>query len=181
MLRAKMAITDINDIAAFFGELVSRSQEFMARPVRIHFVTDFAPGKKRQEDDIGDFLPFLRTVLFDAAQNIVPNSRTTLFIHTPPAGGSAADAFAEIAGRVQAEDDDFFIIALGKPGIRKDAAKGFAGLSQKDRRRLTLFHVPRETGGRAAMNALVAAVRILLRGEHIPIGPSGWRILQEKT
>ena len=180
MFRAKMTATDINDIAAFFAELVSRSKEFLARPVHIHFVTDFVPGKKRQADDIGDFLPFLRTVLFDAAQNTVPNPQAALSVHTPPAEENAADVFDRIASRVLPDGDDFFVITLGKPGIRKDAAKGFAGLGEEARRRLTLFHIPREKGSSSAVtNALAAAVRILLRGEEIPRGDSGLRILQE--
>ena len=177
-----MTAADINDAAEFFVELVSRAREFAKHPVHVHFVTDFSPEKKRRGDSLAEFLPFLRTVLFEAAQNIVPNPRTTLCVHTPPARGNAADIFKQIAAGVQPDDDEFFIIALGKSAIRREAAKGFTGLTQKDRRRLTLFYIPLEMGaGRAAMNALAAAVRILLRGEHISVGPSGWKILQGKT
>jgi hypothetical protein len=186
MFRKKKPGIDINDIAAFFRELVSRSKEFLGRSVRVHFVVDFVPGKSRRPSGLVDFLPFLRTVLFDETQNTVPNTDTSLYVHTA-AEGSAGKIAAAIVETIQADGseaeggDEFFVISWGKSGMRKDIIKEFSGLSETGRKRVTLFFLPLDVGTRAEMNALAAAVRILLKGESITPGRDGLRILQGKT
>jgi hypothetical protein len=127
-----------------------------------------------------DFLPFLRTVLFDETQNTVPNADTSLYVHTA-AEGSAGKIAAAIAETIQAGGDEFFVISWGKSGIQKDIIKEFSGLSEAGRGRVTLFHLPLDMGTRAEMNTLAVAVKILLKGGRIEAGESGLRILQGKT
>jgi hypothetical protein len=180
MFRKKKPAADIGDIAVFFAEIVSRSKEFLARPVRIHFIADALPQNAKGLSDLGDFLPFLRTVLFDAAQHTTPNPHATLHIHT--AGeGSAADITAAIAAQVRPEGEDYFVLTMGKAGMQKDAVKGFAGLSPETRRHITLFHLPLGMSGGGETSALVSAVRILLKGEPIAATPSGLRTLSGKN
>jgi hypothetical protein len=180
MFRKKKPVTDINDIAAFFAELVSRSQEFLARPVRVHFIADFVPGRSRRSSGLREFLPFLRMALFDAAQNTVPNADTTLHVHTA-AEGSTGKIAASIAGGIDAQGgEEFFIISWGKSGMQKDLIKEFSGLGEAARKRITLFHLPPGAGTRTETNTLAAAVRMLLKGELIASGESGLRILQGK-
>ena len=179
MFRAKTPGTDLSDIAAFFKELVSRSRRFLSRPVRIHFVAEFSSEKTRQTDGMGDVLPFLRTVLFDETQNTVSNPQAALCVHTPPAEGKLSDIFAEIASAVEPAGDDFFVIVFGSSAIRKAAVKDFAALREDARRRLSLFHLQKESG-LDAVNGLVTAMRILLRGEDISPETSALRILQGK-
>jgi hypothetical protein len=181
MFRKKKSAADIRDIAVFFSELVYRSNEFLSRPVRVHFIADCLPRRAGRLCDLRDFLPFLRTVLFDAAQHTTPNPEATLHIHTADEG-PVTDIAAALAAQVRPDGDDFFVITLGKAGMQKDAVKGFAPLSGEARRHITLFHLPLGMAcGRTETPALVAAVRILLRGEPIAAAASGLRILQEKT
>ncbi|MDR1932446.1 MAG: hypothetical protein LBQ57_06430 [Spirochaetales bacterium] len=184
MFQKKRRGADINDIAAFFRELVSRSGEFLGRPVRVHFIADAAQCRAGSSD-AGDFLPFLRMVLFDAAQNTAANPDTSLHVHTADGGvaGAAGEITAAIAGKSgdDMNNDEFFIITWGKAGMQKNLVKEFSGLPEAARKRLTLFHLPLGMGNtRTEMNALAAAVRTLLKGKRIAAGEAGLRIVQGK-
>jgi hypothetical protein len=180
LFRRKKHGVNVKDVAAFFRELVSLSKEFLTRPVRVHFVADFASPDPRGASDVEAFLPFLRMVLFDAAQNTPANPDTSLYIHTA-AEGSAAEIAAAIAGELRGAGDEFFIISWGKPGIQKELIRAFSGLDEAARKRVTLFHLPLGRGNaRAETKTLAAAVKILLRGERIAAGETGLRIVQEK-
>ena len=183
-MRKKKRASDIKDIAAFFVELVSRSREFFSRPVRIHFIADFIPDSRQRErepSDIGESLPILRTVLFDAAQNTAPNPDTTLHVYTPQ-DGSAGEIAAWIAKEALSGSEEFFIITLGKAGMQAEAANIFAQLPAKAKSHITLLHLPAQTIDTGAeTRALVSAVRMLITGEPIPVSAAGLRIFQEKT
>jgi hypothetical protein len=180
LFRKKKPLTDINDAAAFFAELVSRSKNYLRCPVRIHFVADSIPGKTSCVSDIGDFLPFLRTVLFDAAQNTIPNPETSLHVYTQTEGSSKKilAAINAEAGTARTARHEFFIITLGKPSLQKEIIKEFSPLSPELRRRLTLFHLsPGPENSKAQTGALVSAARILLQGERIETSREGFRVL----
>jgi hypothetical protein len=129
---------------------------------------------------MGDFLPFLRTVLFDAAQNTVPNPETSLRVHSA-SESSAGEVASAIAREIRGEDSEFFIITWGTVELRTDIVEAFRGIGESERKRITLFHLPLGTGDtRAETGALAAAVRILLTGERIAAGEAGMRMLQGK-
>jgi hypothetical protein len=180
LFQKKKPRTYINELAGFFVELVSRSKNYRRRPVYIHFIVEGVSGKPYRVSDIGDFLPFLRGVLFEAAQNTVPNPETSLSIHKSDPK-SRQKILAGITGEVSGNSGDFFIITWAKPDIQNDIAKAFSGLSESGRTRITLFHLPLRTENSSAQNtAFVSAIRSLLRGEDIEAERTGPRILQGK-
>jgi hypothetical protein len=177
----KKPLTDIRDLAAFFVELVSRSKNYLHGPVRVHFVTDCVPGKNYCVCEAGNFLPFLRTVLFDAAQNTVPNPEVSLCMHTT-AESSAGKIAAVIASEIRQAKHESFIISLEQKSARKNALfKEFAALPEETRKRITLFSLLlQKSGSREETDILVSAVKILLTGGRIQAGRTGLRVLQEK-
>lgn len=180
LFRKKKPLTDINEMAGFFAELISRSKNYLRIPVNVHFISDGVEGKPYRVSEMGDFLPFLRTVLFDAAQNTVPNPETSLRVHRATES-SAGEIASAIAREIRREGGEFFIITWGTAGMRRDIVEAFCGIGERDRKRITLFHLPLGTGDtRAETGVLAAAVRILLKGERIAAGEAGMRMLQGK-
>ena len=180
MLGKKRA-NDVKDIAAFFVELVSRAREFLTRPLRVHFIAEHIPRRGSGSSDIRDFLPILRTVLFDSSRSIVPNPRTSLHIHTIRTEGSPKDIASRIAGQLKSGDEEFFIITLGKAPARKEIYGVFEKMPAESKKHITLLHLPAETGDtQANTGALVSAMRILINGEPVPLSDSGLRVFQEK-
>jgi hypothetical protein len=176
LFRKKIPLTDINDLAGFFVELVSRSKNYLGGPVRIHFIADGVPGKPYCVSDMGEILPFLRTVLFDAAQNTVSNPETSLRVHR--AESSTEKILAAIASEILSAQHRFFIITLGKRLLQKETLREFSLLPQDARGRLTLFHLPLgPENPQTQANALVSAARILLTGERIAAGEACLRTL----
>jgi hypothetical protein len=177
LFRKKKPLTDINDLANFFVELISRSKDYQSGPVRIHFITDGIPGKPYCVSDAGDLLPFLRTVLFDAAQNTVSNPETSLRVHRV-AEGSTEKILAAIASDIRPARYRFFVITLGKKFLQKETIKEFSSLPEDARRRLTLLHLPLgQENAKTQGSALVSAVRVLLKGEPLAEGEARLRTL----
>jgi hypothetical protein len=161
--------TEIEDLAALMGELTSRAKDFLGRPVRTHIIDGSASGKRIRAPGLREFSPFLRTVLFDTAQNTAPNPDASLRFH---GGGCSRISAAEIAAEIREENGrgskdpaDYFVITLCTDAAYKEVLGEFLELPADICKRLTLFRLPLGMGdGGADIRVLTSAVRILLEG-----------------